>query len=537
MDKLEESVDLSQVIHALFDDFTTEPPTDAQPAKYPELILQESAQGNKLYSCFQSYNRQFINDPDSTTSSKQGDIVRWNGSSMEMLTGIILDNWINQNSTGGVSTKSTTTLKQHISRANALFIWASTDEYIEERKKELRRLRKLNNQEEKENKQDSQPEVEEETKVLTGEDIRKQELQDHMNITFPKTSINNKLNRIIEIESNKFVHLRIQRIKAHHSEQMTRQINERKRKDHELHLKKLKLKEEEYEREMMLQNQLKSSGGFLGNLFGFGGSTPSGGTTTGSVENFNNRSSNESNRTIDSTTFSTTSTKNKRFPLFGVQSLFGSSSKKNSSKVILFDQDDTPKGIESDDNNSLRDSVIEERNEDSSQPPAETRSKSATPKPSVDNLPPKSPTPAQSIETPRESIQQEAFISIDQLEKHLSKSPEQVPHNNGVSNGFHSSPLHNQQIDSVNHYQDVEDDDDDDDEFDDFTSAQPMQEPEITIFQDPPKLSRNFFSIDKAQGSPQRNQNQNDLLDIFSSSATSSKQTSPASKDGNLLDL
>ena len=165
---------------------------------------------------------------------------------------------------------------------------------------------------------------------MSEEDIRKQELTDNLHITFPKSSINNKLNRLIEIESNKFVHLRIQRIKAHYSEQMAKQINERKRKDQELHLKKLKLKEEEYERDMMLQNQMKSSsaGGFLGTLFGFGSSTQSG-ASNASVENFNNRSSNESNRTIDSATFSTiSSSKNKRFPLFAVQSLFGGSSKK-----------------------------------------------------------------------------------------------------------------------------------------------------------------------------------------------------------------
>lgn len=537
MDKLEEPVDLNEMIHILFDDYDSNSPNDIEPVRYPELILQESNKGNKLYSCFQSYNRQFINDSNATTSTKQGDIVRWNGSSMEMSMGIILDNWLNQSSTGQQGSKSSSTkLKKSISRANALFTWASTDEYIEERKKELRRLRKINNLEDKEDKP-VEPEEEEEVKVMSEEDIRKQELTDNLHITFPKSSINNKLNRLIEIESNKFVHLRIQRIKAHYSEQMAKQINERKRKDQELHLKKLKLKEEEYERDMMLQNQMKSSsaGGFLGTLFGFGSSTQSG-ASNASVENFNNRSSNESNRTIDSATFSTiSSSKNKRFPLFAVQSLFGGSSKKNSSKVVLFDQDDSAKGTESDDNHSLRGSLIQEANENTGEiPNEETTCNNNTPKVSIDDQQTTSPLPDKSIETPRESIQQETFFSIDQLEKHMSKSPEEAPHNN-IQNGLpHHMPL---QIASTDNNDDEGGGDDDDDEFDDFTSAQPIHEPEITIFQDPPKLSRNFFSIDKAHGSSETNQNHNDLLDVFSNNDTSSKPTSPVSNEANLLDL
>lgn len=541
MDKPELTVDQNQVEHTLFDDYITEPPTDVEFVRYPELILQKSVQGNKLYSCFQSYNRQFINDTNSTTTSKQGDIVRWNGSSMEMSSSIIIDNWLNQNSSGQQRIKSipNNKLKKHISRANALFSWASTDEYIEERKKELRRLRMVNNLEEKK-EEDRLKNEEEEIKVLSNEEIRKQELTENLHMKFPKNSINNRLNKIIEIESNKFIHLRIQTIKAHYSEQMAKQISERKRKDHELHLKKLKLKEEEYERDIMLQNQLKSSGAgkFLGNLFGFGSSSQSGGGsgggggTTASIEEFHNRPSNESNRTIDSTTISTSSTKNKRFPLFAVPALFGGSSKRNSSKVVLFDQDDPTKNIESDDNNSLRESVIEESNEPYVE---ESPFELATPEPSIDNQHSiKSPISNHSIESPREPIQQEPFISIDQLEQHMSKSPEELPRKNASFNEFHDLM---DQKNINNEEEDDEEEDDDDDEFDDFTSAQPIQQSEFTIFQDPPKLNRNFFSIDKAQGSSETNQNQNDLLDIFNGSATNNKSTSPVINETNLIDL
>ena len=61
----------------------------------------------------------------------------------------------------------------------------------------------------------------------------------------------------------------------------------------------------------------------------------------------------------------------------------------------------------------------------------------------------------------------------------MSKSPEEAPHNN-IQNGLpHHMPL---QIASTDNNDDEGGGDDDDDEFDDFTSAQPIHEPEITIF-------------------------------------------------------
>ena len=86
---------------------------------------------------------------------------------------------------------------------------------------------------------------------------------------------------------------------------------------------------------------------------------------------------------------------------------------KNSSKVVLFDQDDSAKGTESDDNHSLRGSLIQEANENTGEiPNEETTCNNNTPKVSIDDQQTTSPFPDKSIETPRESIQQETFFPL-----------------------------------------------------------------------------------------------------------------------------
>ncbi|KAF6068977.1 hypothetical protein FOB64_003614 [Candida albicans] len=556
-DENENQVDPLKVIDTLFNDYDYDPkdtPSSITTTDhiYPELILQESEHGNKYYSCFQSYNRQFINDPTTTTTTTNNinhhsEIVRWTGSTIELTASIILDNWLNQSSGNGTksnnnsgSNSTTTTSKRHISRPNALFVWASTDEYIEERKKELRRLQKLkdNGQDQTQDKSqqiqngtNNRPTDDSKNKnnSSTGkskQDIVKQNLKQKLDIEFSNVAINNKLNRIIEIESNKFIHARIQRIKAHYSEQMEKQINERKRKDQELYLKKLKLKEEEYEQESSLRskNSTNSGGGtFLGNLFGFNSATV-GGTSVNTLEStYNNRSSTES------------SPKPKRFPLFSVAGLFGGSSKKNSSKTVLFEPNEinedgkdetnlsTPT-IENDqsvdpENDTRPNIVIDQDSESKPLPPkpkpCENRS---TPDLNQDDTNNQHPTQPQTTATTTTTANN--FFSIDELEQHIKKSAEPSPSKSNKFNDFlaKGQPTEN----GTTSTNDNNDYDEDDEEFDDFTSAQPIHDNnnDITIFQDPPKLNRNFFSIDKAKGNSVsksgHNQINNDLLEIFS---------------------
>lgn len=605
-DENENQVDPLKVIDTLFNDYDYDPkdtPSSITTTDhiYPELILQESEHGNKYYSCFQSYNRQFINDPTTTTTTtnninQHSEIVRWTGSTIELTASIILDNWLNQSSGNGTksnnnsgSNSTTTTLKRHISRPNALFVWASTDEYIEERKKELRRLQKLkdNGQDQTQDKSqqiqngtNNRPTDDSKNKnnSSTGkskQDIVKQNLKQKLDIEFSNVAINNKLNRIIEIESNKFIHARIQRIKAHYSEQMEKQINERKRKDQELYLKKLKLKEEEYEQESSLRskNSTNSGGGtFLGNLFGFNSATV-GGTSVNTLEStYNNRSSTESSRTMDSTNASITtpsvmtpSAKPKRFPLFSVAGLFGGSSKKNSSKTVLFEpneinedgKDETNLSTQTIENNELVDPENGTRpniviDQDLESKPLPSPPLPPKPKPCENRLTPdlnqddtNNQHPTQPQTTATTTTTANNFFSIDELEQHIKKSAEPSPSKSNKFNDFlaKGQPTEN----GTTSTNDNNDYDEDDEEFDDFTSAQPIHDNnnDITIFQDPPKLNRNFFSIDKAKGNSVsksgHNRINNDLLEIFSPTTTSSapvsKLPSPALNELSLLDL
>ncbi|EMG46313.1 hypothetical protein G210_3432 [Candida maltosa Xu316] len=189
----QEQVDPDSIIDTLFSEDIPTPPTSTNDTStYPELILQDSTHGNKYYQCFQSYNRQFIND----NGGNRGDIVRWNGSTMEVLTNMILDNWLNRNSDLGEVPK----VKKQISRANALFTWASTDQYIEERKKELLRLRRVDSAKIKESANSNN--VVEEPRVLSDEDIRKQALRKSFACLFKETKPVN-LEKIIAVEFKK----------------------------------------------------------------------------------------------------------------------------------------------------------------------------------------------------------------------------------------------------------------------------------------------------------------------------------------------
>ncbi|CAI5760114.1 unnamed protein product [Candida verbasci] len=260
---------------------------------YPESILHQTAKGNKLYTQFQSYNRQFINDDSSSN------IVRWKNSIIEQASNIILNNWLNQNN----DDKSIST----ISLNNALFTWSSTDEYIARRKKQLQKLKGI------------KEEIEEHHEEV---DKSKNELIEKLNLKFSKEPINHRLNRAIESESNKFISDRIKVIRQYHTQKMLEEIEERKKNDYETYLKKLKLREEELEKQDA--NLKTNSGNFFGNLFGFN-----------TAKEEESRNSFESETTLDS------STHNKRktgFPLFGA-TLFSSKKPQIDKPETLFETD------------------------------------------------------------------------------------------------------------------------------------------------------------------------------------------------------
>lgn len=432
----EKPVDLSEIANILFHDlkFTNgNNDKEDQFHIYPELILQQSEHGNKYYSSFQSHSKQFMTG-DQLSNNK---ILRWSDSTIEQTQKLILDHWgsnndIKEGNNNNKQKPSTTTTGSL--RANALFSWSSSDAYIEARKKELRRLKGDSNIKRHDLSKSSNGHI-----ADTEEDNKKTKLQESLNIAFPKQSINNKLNRIVEAESNKFIHARIQRIKKHHNDEMSKQIHERKRRDHEEYLRKLKIKEEEYEKSIQAAieaNQNKP--GFFGSLFGFNPTSASASSSQvntwkiGELENTNMaRASSESVHTADSSSVAPSSSKSKKgFSLFGV---FASSSpKRDRSKSTLFEKDRPVDALDTENKPSLS---IENPAKNSSEAP-------------------------------------EILITGSELDKHFSVSPR----------GSKDEEKH------IDH-----DDDDDDDIFSEFETVSPKPA-ELKIVQSP-KLSHNFLAL------------------------------------------
>lgn len=200
---------------------------------YPEQILQLSDNGLRYNACFQRYTRQFVDDrPDQ--------MVRWHGSAIENALNSINTVW-NENDRGVVS-RERDERDQATTRANAatsLFSWSTDKSYLERKKAKNG----------PNGRSASKPETREKSKFQTSE------------------SMSNKLGRIVEIESNRFIRARLKEISLHHSEQMSQQISERKRRDHERHLERLKMKEEQYNKELE-QAMKEKKGGFF-SIFNF----------------------------------------------------------------------------------------------------------------------------------------------------------------------------------------------------------------------------------------------------------------------------
>lgn len=229
---------------------------------YPEILLQlpEAEHANKHMAAFQRYHRQFVD------SSGEGAVIRWRDSNIETLQGLIIEQGFMGTKLDGATANGTGDRRRAYARptSSALFSWSSNEAYIERRRRELvQKGRRVSGSLASNYRDDNDNDNEK-------DEIKKpQTLIDKVHVTLPLEDTLNKLSQLIETESNKFIHSRIQVIKAHHSDQISQQINERKRKDHELHLHRLKLKEEQYERELRAATEEKEkSTRFLG-IFNF----------------------------------------------------------------------------------------------------------------------------------------------------------------------------------------------------------------------------------------------------------------------------
>lgn len=239
--------EILQQFDELFDDIVIHEAKDDLVPTYPESLLHIAANGNKYFTAYQSHNRQFI-EP----SAK---LVKWKGSTIEKVNNILLEQVFLGNQIVSDKGKSKRTYNRPTS--SVLFSWSSTDEYIERRKKELQNKRKQAGYTSIEKVEDESPNTNEHLNTLK-----------KVGIKLPSDNIIKRLHYVIDNEANKFIHERIQEIKSHHNQQISEMISERKRKDHEMHLQRLKQKEDESEREMRLVLEKDDKRGFLG-IFNF----------------------------------------------------------------------------------------------------------------------------------------------------------------------------------------------------------------------------------------------------------------------------
>ncbi|RLV95225.1 hypothetical protein JA1_001162 [Spathaspora sp. JA1] len=252
----------TNVAEILFNDikYANESPRENEPQhdySHVELLLQLTAHSNKYYVQFQSHAREFIDIPTSSESQ----IYRWTGSSIELAQSAVLDHWVSQKvkqPAGGVG-ESGKSGAGGGARSSMLFSWSSTDASIESRRAKLNKGPRSNS-------------------IITAPTItpieqRKIDLLQKLNMPCKTTEFTGKLSRIVESESTRFMNARVQLIRTRNSEYMNKLISERKKKDHELHLQKLKQMEmEQAESEKSLVPPESKGGGLFG-LFGFGGSS------------------------------------------------------------------------------------------------------------------------------------------------------------------------------------------------------------------------------------------------------------------------
>lgn len=189
---------------------------------YPEQLLHQFTGAHQCLNSLQKYTRQFVGSDKPTSASVYSKSQMWRVSRD------LVSHW---------QTSSIKALANTGSVANSLFSWSSEESYVRARREILSRGTEQTHQ----------------TEVLPR-----------------KVSFVTELNHVVEIESSKFIQQRIQVIKAHHTEQVSQIINERKKKDHERHLQRLKLKEEAYEhalQEAIATQKHHRSSGLLG-VFG-----------------------------------------------------------------------------------------------------------------------------------------------------------------------------------------------------------------------------------------------------------------------------
>lgn len=236
--------EVESLIDKLFSEIESEalPESDAaDPHIYPEQLLHMAPQGNKYYHALQQYKRQFLDD------SLEGRVIGFSHSNLNNLQRQKVGSWDGHAVEITEKYTPSKTIPSLLKTANALFAWSSGDDHIRARKEELQ------------SRSGSPAPVSSPTRPLSVNKSRTP--------SFPV-----RLHQIVEKESNKFIQDRINLIEAHRLEQASKRVSERKQRDHDRYLERMRKKEEEDSKALNAAIKLKRESknqNFFGTLFSF----------------------------------------------------------------------------------------------------------------------------------------------------------------------------------------------------------------------------------------------------------------------------
>ncbi|EEQ40681.1 hypothetical protein FOB63_003030 [Clavispora lusitaniae] len=219
---------------------------DSSERTYPEHILHESTHATRYYNAFQQHTRQFV--------PSGSHVVRFSHSALERLSQEKVAAWDTET---GITSRPGTSA--------ALFSWSSSDKSVAARRRELEGKTRA-------------PQNSLESKRLLHENSHSSQntaSATHNLAHSPKNSHRStfaqRLALQAERESNRFVQQRIQVIKEHHLRAASKKVDERKRRDHESHVQRIRQKEEAYERALKAaieEQSSRRSSGLFASLFG-----------------------------------------------------------------------------------------------------------------------------------------------------------------------------------------------------------------------------------------------------------------------------
>lgn len=243
---------------------------------YVELLLHQTPRANLYYTSFQRHSPQFLESPNGPRPLTG----HFSLSRLHALLKSMVQTWeeldYDVELTPGDRKGNLRSHASSTSGASSLFSWSSSDKYIAARKKELQRMKAsgastrnalvVSGLNKPEGTKSPDP-----TEALLVDLPRRPPTSPSPAPQRPKISLTRRLDTIVEQESNKFIQDRIALIRAHHLEQVSRKVDERRRKEHERQLRRLQVKEDKYEKQLraaIAMHNTKRNSRFLGSLFG-----------------------------------------------------------------------------------------------------------------------------------------------------------------------------------------------------------------------------------------------------------------------------